>query len=85
MPKNPYTVLKNEACEWIYKALSPRVRAMWCYPEKTLGEQQWNLSNLAERVRAAEQLGWDVRLRYVIGEGLRVEYVEKPPATPYWY
>jgi L-alanine-DL-glutamate epimerase-like enolase superfamily enzyme len=50
---------------------------MWFYPKSKLGES-WALNDLAERVQAADQLGYDVRL-VVDGNGnLSVEYVERP-------
>lgn len=42
----------------------------------------WSLSNLAERVAAADQLGYDVVLKSD-DSGLRVEYVAKIPSRPW--
>ena len=83
-PRNPYAVLKAEAVEWIAKVHRRRRVQMWRYPAKDIRTAQWNLFDLAERVRAADQLGFDVALRWV-DDGLRVEYVERLPSTPYWY
>lgn len=84
-PVNPYTRLKQEAVEWIANAISPRKIQMFQYPAKSLFTESWNLHNLAERVRAADQLGFDVHLRWVDDQGLRVEYVSRLPSTPWWY
>lgn len=81
---NPYTKLKLEAQGWIHAVLTRRCRSMWTYPANTINTDKWSLWDLAQRVQAAEQLGYDVRLRWA-KEGLVVEYVEKLPATPYWY
>ena len=83
-PINPYMTLKREFEEWIRKVMTRRVVSMWVYPADTIGTTKCNLMNLSERVQAAEQLGYGVRLRWT-DAGLIVEYVEKLPRTPWWY
>lgn len=83
MRVNPYETLKKEAQEWIRRALNPHRQSMWVYPKDKLGEG-WALVDLAERVRAASQLGYRVELVWK-DDGLHVEYVKRPPQTPGWY
>lgn len=85
MRYNPYTELKREACDWIRKAMNPQRVAMWSYPKESLRQDQgWRLDELAERVRAADQLGYDVRLLWK-DDGLHVQYVKRMPDVPHWY
>jgi hypothetical protein len=55
---------------------------MWFYPKGKLSEGGWKLDDLAERVQAADQLGYDVKLR-MADDGLRVEYVKRPEPLDY--
>jgi len=84
MAENPYSRLRREATDWIAKVLSRRPIFMWRYGDEDL-KKLWKLDDLVERVQAADQLGFDVRLRYVKGEGLISEYIARLPSTPYWY
>ena len=54
---------------------------MWHYPKDKLSEG-WTLTDVYERVAAAEQLGYDVVLK-APKKGLEVEYIEKIPSIPY--
>lgn len=78
---NPYTSLKNRFSEWVSKAINRRRIHMWTYPRDKM-DCSWSLSNLAERVAAADQLGYDVVLKSD-DSGLRVEYVAKIPSRPW--
>jgi len=78
---NPYTTLANDAREWARSVLMARARTMWRYPKERLNEG-WPLSDLRERTAAADQLGYDVRLR-ATDDGLVVEYVKRPPPPPW--
>lgn len=82
-PVNPYTELKRDASEWIRKFITRKRVRMWNYPKGEIGKQ-WSLADLAERVQAAHQLGWDVQVKWT-EEGLAVEYVQRVEGTPYWY
>ena len=81
---NPYTQLRNSVVEWIRRVLTRPGVPMFHYPAKTIATDKWCVGDRAERVRAADQLGYEVRLRWS-DEGLQVEYVGKLPAKPYWY
>jgi L-alanine-DL-glutamate epimerase-like enolase superfamily enzyme len=76
-PITPYARLLAAANRFESRVLYPKRKIMWFYPKSKLGES-WALNDLAERVQAADQLGYDVRL-VVDGNGnLSVEYVERP-------
>ncbi len=76
MPKNPYTELKRRIDQFAYDVTYRHRRAMWHYPKDQLRTQRWELRDLAERVAAAEQLGYEVHLKMDDGN-LYVEYVKK--------
>lgn len=78
---NPYTTLKNSFSEWVNKAINRRRVPMWTYPKSKLSDS-WTLRDLAERVAAAKQLGFEVHLRSD-DAGLHVEYVSKLPERPW--
>jgi hypothetical protein len=80
-PVTPYDRLIRAVRRYVSSVLYPKKKTMWVYPKDKLS-QGWSLSDLYERVAAADQLGYDVRLR--IGEtGLVVEYVERPKEIDY--
>lgn len=79
---SPYTRLKKIASEWAVKALYPHARPMWCYPRNKLESKSWCLAALYERTAAAEQLGYDVKLK-ATDSGLEVKYVKKVPELPW--
>lgn len=74
-PITPYARLLERARQLAFDAKNPRRRLMWTYPKGRLSEG-WQLSDLQERVGAADQLGYDVVLRKA-DDGLRVEYVKR--------
>lgn len=80
-PITPYQRLLESAREFAAAVENPHTRLMWTYPKETLNTC-WHLTNLAERVAAAAQIGYDVKL--VNGEGsLQVWYVKKMPSRPW--
>ena len=79
---NPYTALKQSCRNWARQVLSPRCIGMWSYPAARLRDG-WSLLDLKERVAAADQLGYDVRLRVDGDGGLVVQYVKRPPDPPW--
>jgi hypothetical protein len=84
-PITPYQRLLTEFREFASKIYYPHTKTMWVYPKGKLGER-WNLYDLAERTAAAEQLGYDVVLKYVNdgdNPGLCVQYRKKPPLRPW--
>lgn len=81
MRETPYSRLKNAVLEYISGVDYPHRKVMWLYPKAKLAER-WRLDDLAERVQAADQLGYDVKLR-MADDGLRVEYVKRPPPLDY--
>lgn len=80
-PVTPYQRLLEEAQQFASDVENPHTRLMWVYPKDKLSTG-WNLADLAERVAAANQLGYDVKL--VNHEGaLQVFYVKKMPSRPW--
>lgn len=79
-PKTPYQRLVEDVRRWTLKIRSPWRKAMWVYPKNRLSEG-WRLTDLDERVRAADQLGYDVVL---VGTeaGLEVQYRKRPGDPP---
>ena len=76
-PITPYQRLMTDFMDFQRKVRFPSIVAMWNYPKAKLCEN-WNLSDLYERVAAAKQLGYDVQL-YATDAGLEVKYVQKRP------
>lgn len=73
----PYQRLRTAALKFLSRVKFPRKTMMWVYPKERISTG-WNLSDLAERVQAAEQLGHDVKLVWNKDHGLEVYYVERP-------
>lgn len=75
MKENPYTRLLRISRQFAADVSYARRRTMWQYPKEKLAGS-WRLDDLAERVQAADQLGYDVQLK--VDEGaLRVDYVKR--------
>lgn len=79
--ETPYARLLRAVREYISRVEHPRRTTMWLYPKKNLGGG-WNLSDLNERVAAADQLGFDVQLRS-IPEGIQVQFVKRAESINY--
>lgn len=75
-PITPYQRLLETAKELAFSVMHPKRVHMWTYPKNKLAGP-WNLQDLMQRVDAADQLGYDVRL-YLAEDGLRVEYIKRP-------
>jgi len=80
-PKTPYQRLLEDAREFAGQVKYRHEKLMWRYPKEKLNTG-WALNDLAERVSAADQLGYDVILRNS-DDGLSVYYRKKVPDTPY--
>lgn len=78
---NPYTRLQRIAMEWASSVLYPHTQTMWTYPKERL-DGLWRLTNLNERVEAAEQLGYRVIIESN-EQGLVVKYEKKPSELPW--
>jgi hypothetical protein len=80
-PVTPYARLLQSFKEYA-RAVEYRQRVtMWLYPMEKLSER-WNLLDLYERTKAAEQLGYDV-LVSAEDEGIVVRYIKKIPSRPW--
>jgi hypothetical protein len=78
---NPYVALRDKCARWARDVLYPRRVEMFTYPRNKL-QIGWNLVELYERTRAADQLGYDVVLSTTT-ETLVVTYRKRPPTPPY--
>ena len=73
---NPYQRLLNQIKDFLRDDVKYRhKKLMWRYSKKSLNNG-WDLSQVYERVQAAEQLGYDVQL-IANGSGLEVHYIKK--------
>lgn len=79
--QNPYQRLRDQFRDWMNECLMRRRVSMWLYAKDKL-HHNWTLTDLWERVAAAEQLGYDVQLSAKT-DGLHVEYVKKLPGRPW--
>lgn len=77
----PYQRLLESAREFAAAVEHPHTKLMWTYPKDKLNAG-WGLANLTERVAAAEQIGYDVKLVNQNG-ALQVLYVKKMPTRPW--
>jgi len=78
-PKNPYNELLIKIRALVVKFLYPERKLMWRYPADKINTG-WTLGDLAERVQAAEQIGFDVVLVWNgsnESKGLEVWYRKK--------
>jgi len=80
-PVTPYQRLKATFCKFADEVQYRTEKLMWLYPKAKLGTA-WMLADLAERVAAADQLGFEVLLRNTDGD-LRVIYRKKAPDRPW--
>ncbi len=78
--KTPYQMLMEDAREFASKVKYRHEKPMWRYPKENLNAG-WHLADIAERVSAADQLGYDVILKNT-ADGLCVYYRKKVPDTP---
>lgn len=80
-PITPYQRLLSEIRKYCFEVKHPHTVTMWHYPKAKLGEG-WSLTDLYERTKAAEQLGYSVQLQ-ALDIGLSVRYVKNPPSGNY--
>jgi hypothetical protein len=80
-PVTPYQRLLDAAQTYAAHVEYPSTGLMWVYEKAVMGGA-FKLSDLAERVAAAEQLGYDVKLVNRDGD-LQVFYVKKMPSRPW--
>lgn len=80
---SPYQRLVEIAQQFAWKVAYPERKVMCSYQKDRLHEG-WRLDGLAQRVQAADQLGYDVKLEVKDGD-LRVLYVKRPPEAPYQF
>ncbi len=57
-------------------------KTLWTYPKDRLSDG-WALSDLYQRAKAADRLGWDIHL-VPEDDGLRVEYRKRPDVPRDW-
>lgn len=77
MKTSPYIRLRNIASEWAQSVICADRKLLWTYvPSSDLG-----YSALKQRIIAAHQLGYHVRLE-TLGDSIVVMYVKNPPTRP---
>lgn len=81
-PITPYARLLADVRKFAISVKFAHKKLMWRYNKQDLGKN-WTLTDLYERVKAAEQLGYDVVL---IAEdaGLAVQYTKRPDVPWNW-
>jgi len=79
---NPYTRLKEIGQRWMFNALNRRKFIMFTYKEKSIKEYGYDLYPVFERVKAAEQLGYQVIIE-TRGDELLIKYLEKLEPMPW--
>lgn len=80
---NPYQRLLKEVVQFCREVRYPRRIEMFYYSKKELKSSTFNLNELYERTKAADDLGYDVMLEANEAVGLIVRYVKKRPDIPY--
>ena len=78
--KNPYQYLLEQIKEFCDNLKYRHQITMWKYPKNRLSEG-WPLLKLYERVKAAEQLGYDMQV-IAQDDGLLIQYVKQIPHIP---
>lgn len=75
--KTPYDHLLARFHLLANRVQFPRRREMFVLPKDKLGTTGWHFADIAQHVQAADRLGWDVRLRWDVQQGLVIEYTER--------
>ena len=76
-----YMKLKTKFAKYTQEIRARTPRYMWTYPKEKLAGTSWNLSDLYERTKAANTLGWTVEIT-AEDSGLVVRYVQQLPVAP---
>jgi hypothetical protein len=80
---NPYQTLRDACAEWVRKAYRPAIVPTFLYPKSHV-DQVAHLSDMRGQVKAADRLGYDVRVRFEESDGsLRFDFVKRPPPPPW--
>lgn len=81
-PITPYARLLADVRKFASSVKYPHKKLMWRYNKSDLGKH-WTLTDLYERVKAADQLGYDVVL-VAEDAGLAVQYAKRPDVPWDW-
>ena len=81
-PKTPYQHLIETCRDWADTVVSASERTAYIITATRLHEG-FVLSGVAERVQAADQLGWDVILRFRSDGTLAIVYRKRPTSPPW--
>lgn len=73
----PYQRLMEDVQRLARQVAWPARRLMTVFPKDGL-TNGYRIDGVAERVQAADQLGYDVRLKWNPNSGLVAEYVKRP-------
>lgn len=76
-PVNPYSRLLQEIRTFVLNLRNRKTVTMWRYPKEKL-QQGWSLTDLWDRVSAANQIGWEVIIE-AGDDGLTVKYRSPEP------
>jgi hypothetical protein len=80
--ETPYSRLRSAVLKYISRVNYPQRATMFVYQKDRLDEG-WSLRQLAERTAAADQLGFDTRLKIDSAGNLVVEYAKRPREIDY--
>lgn len=81
-PITPYARLLADVRKFASTVKYAARKTMWVYPKNKLSGG-WNLADLYERAKAADQLGYDVHV-VPAEDGLRVEYRKRADVPWDW-
>jgi len=77
-PVTPYARLFSKVRQFESRVMFPETKELWTYPNVSYESNKWNLRDLYERTKAADQLGYDVRLIAQDDGNLIAQYVKRP-------
>ena len=82
-PITPYQRLVKDARDWVFEVRYAHSVVMFQFPKASEQDVSYRLDNLYQRVKAADQLGYDVKLEALDGGALHVRYVKRAGDPPF--
>ena len=80
-PKTPYQHLLEDVKKWAFGVVYPKRTTMFFYKKDSLRAGSWVLWDVYERTKAADTLGYDVKIT-AEEDGLYMRYVKRPDLAP---